>query len=192
MAVIEGVPLFYLELLLGQFCRQGPLGTWKKVDAKMVGLGYACAAVSFVIGIYYNVLITWCLWYFFRSLINFIQLPWSRCPEIPQEIRSNFSLSSQNVPVAECQQSSPTQYFFYRESLNLSGGIDDLGGFNWRMFIALTISWIIIFLCMIKGIKTSGKVRLSLSYLSFLNLICEDKLFNSEFIFYNFHNIKCF
>ena len=42
--------------------------------------------------------------------------------------------------------------------LNISTGIDDLGGIQWHLVLALLGSVILMFLCMCKGIKTSGKV----------------------------------
>ena len=182
MVVLEGVPIFYLEMLLGQFYRKGPIGTWKRMNEKLVGVGYACAAVSFVVGIYYNVLITWCFWYFFRSIFNFLELPWSKCPtekdenEYKGEYFASGNISNQTglspaSEIEECRKSSPTQYFFYRDSLNLSSGIDELGVFNWKMFIALTTAWVVVYVCMVKGIKSSGKVYLSSYYLHILALV---------------------
>ena len=45
--------------------------------------------------------------------------------------------------------------------LNLSDGIDNMGGVQWEMALALFVAWVIAFFCMIKGIKSSGKVRVA-------------------------------
>merc|ERR1712012_1095941 len=34
----------------------------------------------------------------------------------------------------------------------------DLGGFNYPIPLALLLSWIVVFLCLMKGVKSSGKV----------------------------------
>jgi hypothetical protein len=34
----------------------------------------------------------------------------------------------------------------------------DLGGFNYYLPLALLLSWIVVFLCLMKGVKSSGKV----------------------------------
>lgn len=54
--------------------------------------------------------------------------------------------------------SSPTQYFWYRTTLMVSTDIDTPEVFNWKIAIALVIAWILVYMCMIKGIASSGKV----------------------------------
>ncbi|KAL1420660.1 hypothetical protein MTO96_004407 [Rhipicephalus appendiculatus] len=53
-------------------------------------------------------------------------------------------------------QTAPEQ-FFYRNVLGLSSGIDDLGSLQPRLAAALVVSWLCVYLCVFKGIKTSGK-----------------------------------
>jgi Sodium:neurotransmitter symporter family len=45
-----------------------------------------------------------------------------------------------------------------RRMLRLSTGIDVIGPVMWDLALSLLLAWIISFLCMIKGIKTTGKV----------------------------------
>lgn len=61
--------------------------------------------------------------------------------------------------VPECEKSSATTYYWYREALNISDSISESGGLNWRMTICLLAAWSIVCLAMIKGIQSSGKVR---------------------------------
>ena len=42
--------------------------------------------------------------------------------------------------------------------LHRSSGIGDLGGFRWELAATLSVAWLLVFLCLVKGIKTSGKV----------------------------------
>lgn len=57
------------------------------------------------------------------------------------------------------QVSSPTQYFWYRTTLMISKDINTPEVFNWKIALALGIAWILVYMCMIKGITSSGKVR---------------------------------
>lgn len=57
------------------------------------------------------------------------------------------------------QVSSPTQYFWYRTTLMISKDINTPEVFNWKIALALIIAWILVYMCMIKGIASSGKVR---------------------------------
>jgi hypothetical protein len=50
-------------------------------------------------------------------------------------------------------------FYFRFEVLDISTGLDDgTDEFKWQLVLCLLFSWIIIFLCLIKGIKSSGKV----------------------------------
>ncbi|XP_072045893.1 sodium- and chloride-dependent taurine transporter-like [Amphiura filiformis] len=42
--------------------------------------------------------------------------------------------------------------------IHLSEGIDDPGGLNWQMVLSLGLAWVIVYLCIFKGVKSSGKV----------------------------------
>ncbi|CAG0906532.1 unnamed protein product, partial [Cyprideis torosa] len=41
--------------------------------------------------------------------------------------------------------------------LGVSSGIDDFSNMQWRLVIALAATWLLTFLCVLNGIKTSGK-----------------------------------
>lgn len=59
----------------------------------------------------------------------------------------------------ECQRSTATTYFWYREALDIAGSIEDSGGLNWKMALSLLAAWILVGLAVIKGIQSSGKVQ---------------------------------
>ena len=74
----------------------------------------------------------------------------------------------------ECAKSSETAYFWNKIAIEASrtfvflflvtplsqysASIDEIGGINWKMLLFLIAAWTIVYLCMMKGIKTSGKV----------------------------------
>ena len=35
----------------------------------------------------------------------------------------------------------------------------EIGSMNWQLTLCLLLSWIIVFFCLMKGVKSSGKVR---------------------------------
>lgn len=59
----------------------------------------------------------------------------------------------------ECDKSSATTYFWYREALDISNSISESGGLNLKMTLCLLIAWVMVCMAMIKGIQSSGKVR---------------------------------
>lgn len=50
------------------------------------------------------------------------------------------------------------QEFLTKSVLKESSGIEEMGEIQWHLALTLLAAWIIIFLCLIKGIKSSGKV----------------------------------
>lgn len=42
--------------------------------------------------------------------------------------------------------------------LNISGDIEEPGGLEWQLVVSLLAAWVICYLCVIKGIQSSGKV----------------------------------
>lgn len=58
----------------------------------------------------------------------------------------------------ECDKSSATTYFWYRQTLNITSTIAESGGLNIKMTLSLLVAWIIVCLAVIRGIASSGKV----------------------------------
>ena len=84
MLAIEVIPLFYLELAVGQRLRKGAIGAWNEVSPFLGGIGIACRFVSFWVALYYNTIIAWCLYYLVPSFRA--TLPWAACPDpVPKE-----------------------------------------------------------------------------------------------------------
>uniref|UniRef100_A0A8C2TF34 Transporter n=1 Tax=Coturnix japonica TaxID=93934 RepID=A0A8C2TF34_COTJA len=148
LLVIIGLPLFFLELAVGQRIRRGSIGVWNYICPRLGGIGYASCLVCFFVGLYYNVIIGWSIFYFFKSFQY--PLPWSECP-----IVKNGSMA---VVETECERSSATTYFWYREALDISNSISESGGLNWKMTLCLLVAWSLVGLAMIKGIQSSGKL----------------------------------
>lgn len=145
MLVLEGIPLFLIEIGMGQRMRLGALGVWNTVHPWLGGIGIASCVVTFFVALYYNVIITWCFYYFFNSFQS--PLPWSECP-----------LDSNGTAVHECKVSSETAYFWYRTTLDVAPNMDDSGGLKWWIVLCLILSWVTVFFIVMKGIQSSGKV----------------------------------
>jgi len=151
MLLIEGIPLFYLEIAIGQRKRRGSVGVWNLIHPYLGGVGIASMIVCFLIAFYYNMIIAWALFYFFNSFQAV--LPWSECPQV-----ENTSFPNISTVVRECNISSSTSYFWYRNTLDISPSLDQPGGLVWRMILVLAAAWLIVFIGTFKGIKSSGKV----------------------------------
>uniref|UniRef100_H2YE51 Transporter n=1 Tax=Ciona savignyi TaxID=51511 RepID=H2YE51_CIOSA len=272
MLVLAGLPIFFLEVSLGQFCSQGPLGAFNGVPLVKAltslefasiyktcisylihqlngfkstfhfhqGLGAAMVVVSVYVGIYYNVVISYTLYFLFSSFTS--ELPWARCnnqwntqacvhsssiynkglqkgkesnaPKYPKRayqselqlelcygytaiftfycgysvkfdsINSNirtclkfgykafsrtYNLTG-NLPtnisqrfnanlstIFPSKRVSPSEEYWNFKVLEKTNNIENLGKIRWELALILLLAWIIIYGCLIKGIKSSGK-----------------------------------
>lgn len=143
--MFEGLPLLYLELAIGQRLRLGSTGVWNSISPLLGGVGIASLIVSFLVGLFYNTILAWVLWYFFHSFQQ--PLPWANCPL--NDDRTGYN--------EECEKSTSVNYFWYRETLNITTTIEENGNIQWTMVVCLASAWCIVFICFIKGIQSMGK-----------------------------------
>ncbi|KAF4801353.1 Sodium- and chloride-dependent transporter XTRP3A [Turdus rufiventris] len=146
MLIAEGMPLLYLELAVGQRMRQGSIGAWKIISPYLCGVGVASVVVSFFLSMYYNVINAWAFWYLFHSFQD--PLPWATCP-----LNSNRTGYED-----ECEKTSSTQYFWYRQTLNISPSLEASGSVQWEQALCLTLAWLVVYLCILRGTASTGKV----------------------------------
>ncbi|CAH1187185.1 unnamed protein product [Phyllotreta striolata] len=167
MLVIGGIPLFYMELALGQFNRKGAITCWGRLCPLLKGIGYAVVLIAFYVDFYYNVIIAWALRFFFASFTDL--LPWTTCDnpwntpncrpfEFPTR---NYSESNSSEPgPTDSRFASAASEYFNRAILELhqSRGLHDLGAIKWDIALCLLAVYIICYFSLWKGISTSGKV----------------------------------
>ncbi|KAI1885624.1 hypothetical protein AGOR_G00205750 [Albula goreensis] len=139
MLVLEGIPLFYMELAIGQRMRLGSIGAWSAISPYLGGVGIASVMTSIFLCLYYNVINAWAFWYLFHSFQSV--LPWAECP-----LNDNHT-----GYLEECVVATPTQYFFYRETLNINSSINENGGIHMGQALCLLLAWMIVYLCIVRG-----------------------------------------
>uniref|UniRef100_H2TS03 Transporter n=1 Tax=Takifugu rubripes TaxID=31033 RepID=H2TS03_TAKRU len=150
--VIAGMPLFYMELALGQYNREGAATVWK-ICPVFKGVGYTVILIALYVGFYYNVIIAWSLYYLFSSMTN--ELPWLGCDN---------SWNSENCTDPQFHKtwfSDVCVLCFCRRGvlhLHESRGIHDLGLPRWDLSLCLVVVVFILFFSLWKGVKSSGKV----------------------------------
>jgi len=109
MLLVSGLPLFFLELSLGQWAGKGPLKVFGRMAPIAKGLGYGMLMISFLVVIYYNLIIAWTIYYTFAGFTS--ELPWTYC--------GNGSLTSQDCyqrdQARECANASNYQDTFWNK-----------------------------------------------------------------------------
>jgi hypothetical protein len=166
MLVTAGLPLFFMELALGQYSGQGPTRVFGRLAPALKGLGFSMLMITFYVAIYYNVIIAWTLFYMFSGMQSV--LPWTTC-------NSSLSINEATNEPKYCVNSSitpemikenhyvvgPSEDYYTSNLLGLDKEVhswDNLGGLRWQLVLCLFSAWVIVCLCLIKGVQSAGKV----------------------------------
>ncbi|XP_078602717.1 sodium- and chloride-dependent glycine transporter 1-like isoform X1 [Branchiostoma floridae x Branchiostoma japonicum] len=173
MLAFAGLPLFYLELAFGQFSSLGPVSIWR-ISPIFKGVGYAMVAISMMVGIYYNVVIAYTLYYLFASFTA--TLPWLTCNNpwntdaciqdrsVLGANTTNSSLTNSSlingtaVNHTGVRPVSASEEYWRNGVLQLSEGFDYPGEVVWYLCLCLLLAWLLVFFCLIKGVQSAGKV----------------------------------
>ncbi|XP_029931717.1 sodium- and chloride-dependent GABA transporter 2-like [Myripristis murdjan] len=152
-----GIPLFFLEVSMGQLTSQGGITSWRKICPAFQGVGYGSQVILLYGVMYYIIILAWAFLYLLFSFNT--ELPWANCnntwnTENCIDLAQNHTANGQILGNA----TSSVQEFWQRRILGLSGGIEEMGSMRWDLAGFLLLSWIICFFCVWKGVKSSGKV----------------------------------
>lgn len=150
MLVILGIPLLHMELTLGQYLRRGPVLALTKACPLLKGVGMATVAISFIMCTYYNIIITWALYYMFSSFRS--ELPWENCNNTWNTVNCTDHVTNSSYA------STTSQQFFNFRVLERTRGVEETGSLRWELFLLLLLAWILVYLCIFKGVKSTGKV----------------------------------
>ncbi|XP_060774434.1 sodium- and chloride-dependent betaine transporter-like [Neoarius graeffei] len=72
-----GIPLFLMEISLGQYTSQGGITCWRKICPLFERLGYGTLVAVLYSSIYYILILAWAFFYLFSSFSA--ELPWATC-----------------------------------------------------------------------------------------------------------------
>ncbi|XP_070508457.1 sodium- and chloride-dependent GABA transporter 1 [Chironomus tepperi] len=180
--ILAGIPMFFMELALGQMLTIGGLGVFK-IAPIFKGIGYAAAVMSCWMNVYYIVILAWAIFYFFMSLRA--KLPWSTCDNLwntytcvnpyvrkeicfDQRVPGQFLANGTAVIAKVCTLggknvsasilTDPVKEFWERRALMISSGIEEIGNVRWELAGTLLLVWIVCYFCIWKGVKWTGKV----------------------------------
>lgn len=110
-----GIPLFVLEVSLGQYLNTGGICVWNLVPL-FKGIGYASMVMIGLCNIYYIVLIAWTLFYFVASFDQ--PLPWSQCHSDSyfcvdlSSVNSSLELAARNLSATDPRILSPVKAYW--------------------------------------------------------------------------------
>lgn len=179
-----GVPIFFMEVSLGQLLQTGGISVWD-IFPVLKGVGFSAATIAAMLNIYYIIICAWALFYLFASFQD--PLPWADCynvwnnfycnePSLQENItRLNltdyFYTVNKTLLPKELAETAAQQYWD-RKVLRITDGIEDLGGMNWELVGCLALAWILTYCCIVKGVKTTGKIVWFTALVPYLILFC--------------------
>lgn len=77
MLVVIGLPIFFLELVVGQYSGMGAIESFKNIAPLFHGIGVCTLVVITYVTIYYMVIVSWTMFYTYESFSS--ELPWGSC-----------------------------------------------------------------------------------------------------------------
>ncbi|XP_070552976.1 sodium- and chloride-dependent glycine transporter 2-like isoform X2 [Ptychodera flava] len=171
MLVVVGMPMFLVELSLGQYASQGCIGVWKCCPL-FKGLGYAMVIASSLLAIYYNVIMCWSVYYTYASFTALPSLPWVGCKNHwntdncydDRDVNATMPANNTNI-------TSASEEYFTIYVLKQSSGIEETGSIVWALTLCLILAWIVTIIALVKGVKSLGKIEYFTALFPYLVLI---------------------
>ncbi|KAL7076955.1 hypothetical protein ACQ4LE_004099 [Meloidogyne hapla] len=157
------VPIFVMEVAVGQFLQRGAIDMWKMCPM-FKGVGIGNVVLSFMMASYYCTIIAWGAFYMGNSFWS--PLPWETCNNYWNKkdicVETNLPVLGMNNTNAtslisnRTVESSVEQYWEYRV-LKQTSSISDLGGIQWELLGLTFLSWAIVYFALWKGITQARK-----------------------------------
>ncbi|XP_057412624.1 sodium- and chloride-dependent betaine transporter isoform X1 [Balaenoptera acutorostrata] len=153
-----GIPVFFLEVALGQYTSQGSVTAWRKICPLLQGIGLASVVIEAYLNVYYIIILSWALFYLFSSFTS--ELPWTACTHSwnTEGCVDFLNRSAASAAAPPVNFTSPVMEFWERRVLGLSSGIHELGALRWELALCLLLAWVVCYFCIWKGVKSTGKV----------------------------------
>ncbi|XP_056292682.1 sodium- and chloride-dependent GABA transporter 2-like [Pseudoliparis swirei] len=165
-----GIPLFFLEISLGQYTSQGGITCWRKICPLFEGLGYGSQVVVLYTGMYYIIILAWSFLYLFSSFKS--ELPWATCRN-SWNTDGCFEHGDNQTSSLHLYGNSTSSVveFWERRILGLSGGIEKIGNVRWDLALCLLLAWMLCYFCVWNGVKSTGKVVYFTATLPYVMLV---------------------
>ncbi|CAL4064340.1 unnamed protein product, partial [Meganyctiphanes norvegica] len=114
MLVLGGIPLFFMELAIGQYNRKGAITCWGRLVPLFKGVGFQVVCIAFYVDFFYNVILAWSLRYLLASFTT--NLPWTSCNNTWNTDRCR-KIGEERSPIYEGMDN-----FTWANSIGMDGG----------------------------------------------------------------------
>ncbi|XP_037676027.1 orphan sodium- and chloride-dependent neurotransmitter transporter NTT5-like isoform X2 [Choloepus didactylus] len=161
MLVFVGIPLLYMEMIMGQWLRMDNMRIWKHLVPCLGGMGYASMLVCILMSLYNSVIISWSLSYLCHAF--HYHLPWNSCPLVKNSNNTDLS----------CLRTVPHQYFWYHTTLRASGSLEEgVEALVLNLSLGIFAAWFFLCVIMITGLKISMPMLIFSIFFPSIILLC--------------------
>ncbi|KPJ03392.1 Sodium- and chloride-dependent glycine transporter 2 [Papilio xuthus] len=164
MMMLIGLPLFFLELYIGQYTSLGPLKAFEAIAPFFSGLGYCTLVVISLISVYYMIIVAWTLFYTIVSIAG--NLDWGSCEnefntDCYEPYDGRYCLNgTETIPwYSNVRRTIAAEEYYTQRVLGRGDATwENWGTIQWHLVGCLALAWFVAFLCVIKGVQSAGKV----------------------------------
>ena len=134
--VVVGIPLLIMEFTVGHWAQQSPPGAFAEIAGRYRFVGWWLTTLAFVIITYYTVILGYCVIFLVQSVGGIISgsLPWAGDSSVAKE-------------------------HFFGNVLAYGSGFK-LTGIRGTVLLGMVASWVMIYLCLFRGVKWVSRVVL--------------------------------
>ncbi len=146
-----GIPMLILEFSLGHFTQRAAPDAFAQTHKRHEFVGWWGILLGFVLITYYPVILAYCIsfmGYSFQSIIHGTPLPWAGEGVEGVENAKDFFFNTyltQGTPVGGWH-------------IELGSVAFDIGPFQKNIIIPLIITWVLLYLCICRGVNMVGKI----------------------------------
>ena len=136
---VVGVPMLILEFSLGHFTQRAAPDAFGRGHKRFEFVGWWSVILGFVIISFYAVVLAYCfsfMWFSIQGILAGGELPWAA--EGVEGVRK-------------------AEDFFRKTYLGYTPGLA-LGSIRWNIFWPLALTWVVMYLCIFKGVRLVGKI----------------------------------
>lgn len=157
------VPIFIMEITVGQYLQRGAMEMWNMCPI-FKGVGIGNVVIAFMCIAYFCVISSWSIFYMISSVVK-STFPWETCNNWWNDARcytgkENATELAQfyaNLTGYNLSSQTSVEQFWENRVLMQTDSIVDFGGIQWELLGIMTLTWVIVYFALWKGICDARK-----------------------------------